>query len=820
MNLAQDFRYALRSLGGARTFTAVAVLSLALGIGANTAIFSLVDAALLRFLPVKNPQELVRLAEKGQENGAFTNPIWEAVRDRQKMLAAALAFGNTRFNLAQGGEARHIEGQWVSGSYFRTLGVEPAAGRLPDERDDTRGCVSTVVLSYGFWQKQYGGDPGAVGRTLSLDAKPFEIIGVAQRGFTGIQVGSTVDVFAPLCTEKVVRGENSSLDQRSNWWLTIVGRKRPEMPLAQLDAALEVLSPSVNEATLPENQRGTQWQQQYLDRRLRAFPAANGTSWSRSQMQQPLYVLLGLTGIVLLIACANIANLMLARGTTRQREIAIRLALGASRVVLIRQLLIESLVIATGGALLGLLFARWAGGLLVRFMSTQRNRVFFDLELDLRILCFTAAVAVATAILFGLAPALRATAVAPNETLKEQGRAVAGGRRLRLGRLLVAAQIALGILLVAGAGLLLRTFWNLLREETGFDRSNVLLMSTDIRNAGVSKEEREEFYSRLLERLRGLPGVRSASRSEVTPISGSSWQYAIQVDGYEPKSRQDASVFVNLISSRYFETMGTPLLAGRDFADADRAGSPAVCLINEALARKFFPGRNPIGSIVRTGWPKQDKPYEVIGVVKDAKYRTLRAAVPPTFYPNVTQEDRKALYASFQMRTAGLTGAVTAAARGAVAELSKDAVIEFRVFETQVNESLQQERLLAALSGFFGFLALLLAAVGIYGVMAYRVQQRRHEIGIRIALGARRGSVLGLVMREAGVLVVAGMVLGGGALLYLTRFLKTLLFGLPPNDFPTLLASGAVLAAAALVAAFLPARRAASIDPMRVLREE
>jgi predicted permease len=819
MSLSQNIRYALRSLAGAPTFSAVAVLSLALGIGANTAIFSLVDAALLRFLPVKRPQELVRLVEKGQENGSWTNPIWEALRDRQTVFADVLAFGTTRFNLAQGGEARHVQAQWVSGSYFRTLGVDPAAGRLPDERDDARGCGSTAVLGYGFWQKHYGGDRGAIGKTLVLDAKPFEVIGVAQRGFTGIQVGSTVDIFAPLCTEKVVRGEISSLDQRSSWWLTIVGRKKPEMPLEQLNAGLEVVSQAVFEATLPDNQ-GDRGRQQYLARRLRALPSANGTSWSRSQMQQPLYVLLGLTGIVLLIACANIANLMLARGTGRKREIAIRLALGASRPVLIRQLLIESLLIAGAGALVGLLFARWASGLLIRFMSTQRNQLFFDLALDWRVLGFTAAVALTTAILFGLAPAFRATAVAPNETLKEHGRATGGQGRLAVGRLLVAGQIALSILLVAGAGLLLRTFWNLLHEEAGFDRSNVLLMSTDIRNSGISKEQREEFYTRLLERLRGLPAVRSASRSEVTPISGSSWQYSIQVEGYEPKGQGDAGVFVNPISSAYFATMGTPLVAGRDFNDNDRPGAPKVCLINETLARKFFAGKNPIGLVIRTGWPKQDKPYEVIGVVKDAKYRTLRGSVPPTFYPSVFQEDRKALYANFQMRTAGSPAGLTAAAREAVAEVSKDAVIEFRVFESQVNESLQQEEMLAALSAFFGFLALLLAGVGIYGVMAYRVNQRRHEIGIRIALGAQRGRVLGMVMREAGVLVAGGMVVGAAGVLYLTRFLEKLLYGLKPNDPTTLLSAGGVLGGVALLAAYLPARRAASIDPMNVLREE
>ena len=818
MSLARDIRYALRQLRAAPTFTAVAVLSLALGIGANTAIFSLVDAVLLRSLPVERPEELVRIAHKeNPDNDSFTNPIWEALRDRQQIFAGVLAFGGARFNLAQGGEAQRIRGYFVSGSYFRALGVAPAAGRLPGVEEDRRGCAPTVVLSYAFWQKHYGGDPAAIGGRLTLDSKPFEVAGVAQRGFTGIQVGEEADVFVPLCAEKIVRGENSALDQRSYWWLTLVGRKKPEMPLPQLNAGLEVLSQAVFEATVPENQRDGG--RQYLSRRLAATPEARAATWLKSQLEQPLYILMGLTGIVLMIACANVANLMLARATARRRELAIRLALGGSRGLLVRQLLVESLIVASAGALLGLLFARWANRALVQLMSTQRQPLFLDLALDLRVLGFTAAVAAATALVFGLAPAFRATAVAPIETLKEQGRSVSSGR-LGPGRLLVAAQIALSLLLVAGGGLLLRTFRNLIREETGFDRSNVLLLSLDIRGAEVAKEQREDFYAQLLERLRGLPGVRSASRSEVTPISGSTWQFPISVDGYEPTGPRDSSVHANPVSSGYFATLGTPLVAGRDFNDGDRPGAPRVCVINETLARKFFAGKNPIGRVIRSGFPKLDKVSEVVGVVKDAKYRNLRDAVPPTFYMNIVQEDRKGLNATFLLRTAVPPAAATAACREAVAALSKDAVIEFRIFDSQVNESLQREKTLALLSGFFGGLALLLAGVGIYGVMAYRVNQRRHEIGIRMALGAEPARVLAAVLWEAGVLVLGGLVAGAAALLYLTRFLEKLLYGLKPNDPATLLGAAGVLCAAAVAAAYLPARRAAAIDPMRVLREE
>jgi putative ABC transport system permease protein len=816
VTFVRDIRYALRQLRAAPTFTAVAVLSLALGIGANTAIFSLVDAVLLRFLPVERPEELVRIAHKDNpDNDSFTNPIWEALRDRQRIFAGVLAFGGTRFNLAQAGEAQRIRGHFVSGSYFRALGVGAAAGRLPGVENDRRGCAPTVVLGHAFWRKHYGGDPGAIGGRLMLDGKPFEVVGVAQRGFTGIQVGEEAEVFVPLCAEKIVRGENSSLDQRSYWWLTFVGRKKPDMPLAQLNAGLEVLSQAVFEATLPENQRDGG--RQYLSRRLAATPEDRAATWLKSQLAQPLYILMGLTGIVLMIACANVANLMVARATARRRELAIRLALGGSRRRLIGQLLVEALVIAGAGALLGLLFAQWASRLLVRFMSTQRQPLFLDLAPDLRVLGFTAAVAVATALLFGLAPAFRATAVAPIETLKEQGRAISPGRP---GRILIAAQIALSLLLVAGGGLLLRTFRNLVHQETGFDRTNVMLLSLDIRNSEIAPEQREQFYARLLERLRGLPGVRSASRSEVTPISGSTWQFPIEVDGYEPTGPRDASVHANPISSGYFATLGTPLVAGRDFNDADRPGSPRVCVINETLARKFFAGRNPIGREIRSGFPKLDKVSEVVGVVKDTKYRNLRDPVPPTFYMNIVQEDRKALNANFQLRIAVPLAAATAACREAIAALSKDAVIEFRIFESQVNESLQRERMLALLSGFFGALALLLAGVGIYGVMAYRVSQRRHEIGIRMALGADPARVLAAVLGEAGLLVAAGLAAGGAGVLCLTRFLEKLLFGVKPNDPATLLGAAAVLCAAALAAAYLPARRAAAIDPMKVLREE
>jgi predicted permease len=823
--MLDDLRYALRVLKTSPAFAAVAILSLALGIGANTAIFALIDTVLLKTLPVEKPEQLMLLrSDRKEANATYTtNPMWEALRDRQTFFDGVFAYSSQRFNIANGGEAQYIRGLWASGDFFRTLGIRPAAGRLFTIDDDKRGCAGIAVLHYDYWQSRFGGDRAAVGKTMAIEGKQYEIIGVTQPGFFGVEVGSKFDVAVPICTEPLVRGENSSLDRRSNWWLEIMGRPKPGLTAAQVNAGLETISPAVMEASLPNHWRPNM-QDGFKKRVWAAAPAAQGSSAVRNQMRNPLLVLIVVTGLVLLIACANLANLLLARATARQREIAIRQALGASRGRLVRLLLTESLLLSGLGAIAGLIMARFSSALLVGWMSTSRNRLELDLPLDWRILAFTAGVAVLTAVLFGLAPAFRATGLAPNSALKETGRSHTARRgRFALGRMLVAFQIALSLLLVAGAGLFLRTFVNLITQDPGFRTESVLIAETDLSKSGLPQDQRLAVFHDLLESVRQVPGVVAAAQSDITPISGSAWNMEATTPATKDLPERQRVIYWNAVSPNYFTTLGTPLLAGRDFTDADRKGAPRVTIINETAAKKFFPGENPIGKVLTWGSFGPDNkptPFEVIGLVKDAKYRNLREATLPTGYSPLVQEERTGQFSNFSIRTRGPAAQLIAPVRDAIGAKRKDASIEFKIFETQVAESLMRERLLASLSGFFGALALLLASVGLYGVMSYLVNQRRNEIGIRMALGAQRGNVLWLILKEAGVLIVAGLTIGLASALLTMRYLESQLFGLKPNDAVTLTAAIAILFAVGALAAFLPARRAAALDPMTTLREE
>jgi putative ABC transport system permease protein len=819
-SIVDDLRYAVRALAHSPGFALVAILSLALGIGANTAIFTLVNAVMLRSLPVTNPDELVQIT-MAKDGGTFTNPIWEQLRDRQTVLAGALAYSSfTRFNLAAGGEVQMATGNLVSGDYFHVLGVRPSVGRLLSIADDQRGCAPIAVLSYAFWQMAYGGDPNVVGKMIPLDSHPFRIVGVAQEGFTGLDVGRATQVFAPLCADLVLHGPGSGLDRRGNWWLYVLGRPKPGVTTAQVRAGLGVLAPTIFEATTPPNWRPNE-QRDYRSRTFDITPAATGLSSVRNQYRLALMTLMVIVGLVLLIACANVANLLLARAAARQRELAIRVALGAARSRVIRQLLTESLLLSLSAAAVGLVFARWGSRLLVAFLSPAGRPIFLDLGLDTRVLGFSTVVAVLTGLAFGMAPAWRAARLHPSTALKANARGVIEGRhRFSLGTALLVAQVAISLTLLVGAGLLLGTFRRLETVDAGFRADDVLLVSMS-RSTLRGGAPLSNQFTEALTRAQAIPGVTSASLSTLTPLGNSSWNEDMLIDGFTPTSEDDGIAFFNSVSPGYFRTLETPLLAGRDFNTDDRSGAPQVAIVNETLARHFYRTTNVIGRIFRyQAGTTIHGPFQIVGVVKDAKYQTLREETLPTAFVPVAQDSSLGSTMNLELRVSGAAMSVAPRMKALLHDIDPAISLSLTPFATQVDNSLTRERLLATLSAFFGGLALLLATMGLYGVMSYRVARRRNEIGIRMALGAGERRVARMVLGEVTAVVCVGLALGVALAGALTRLLGAFLFGVGATDRATFAGSMALLAIVALLAAYLPARRASRVDPMAALRDD
>lgn len=825
--LFQDIRYGLRILGRTPVISCVAILSLALGIGANTAIFSLIDTVMLRMLPVEKPEELVQVrrfnsAQGSEGNPSFTNPLWEQVRDHQDVFSGVFAWGGDRFDLAQGGAVQNANGIFASGDYFTALGVRPVAGRLLSQTDDTRGCPAVAVLSYGFWQDHFGASPSAIGGTISLNNHRFQIIGVSSQGFYGVEVGSKFDVAIPICTADIFDGKVSRLDQRSWWWLKVMGRVKPGISHSQLKARLEVLSPPIFAGALPKNwdEKG---QARFLKLTLVTTPAATGISWVRRQFEQPLNILMGVVGLVLLIACANIASLMLARATARHKEIAVRKALGASRSRLIRQLLTECVLLSTAGAVLGVIFARWGSALLVRYISTKSDSIFLDLTFDWRVLSFTAAVALLTGLLFGVLPAFRSTRVSLTSAMKGSQMAdTESHAKFHPGKWIVATQVALSLVLLVASGLFLRSLVKLVTMDIGFDRNNVLIVRADLHTAKIEPEQQPAMFEDIETRLRALPGVMSAGRSLITPVSNRIWNNALQVDTPNPPTGEAAIAFFNFISPGYFETVRTPLLAGRNFNDSDTATSAQVAIVSQTIARRFFSNANPVGKFFRVQ-PEPGKtaaPIQIVGLVKDSKYESLREDNSATAYFPITQVPEHAEEQTFELRTETRPSVLIPAVQEAVEGVSKTIPLDFSTLAQQVDDSLVQERLLATLSTFFGGLALLLAMIGLYGALSYLVVQRQREFGIRMALGAPRNSILGLVMRDVVIVLAGGLTVGACISLAAVGLLQKMLFGLAARDAVTLLASIGVLSAVAFFAGYVPARRAMRTDPMVALRYE
>jgi putative ABC transport system permease protein len=825
--MCQDLRYGARLLRLNPGFAAVAILSLALGVGANTAIFQLVDALRIRALPVPHPEELVevRIGDNDSRDGSFngrrsnlTNPLWERLRDRQQAFSSAFAWGSQDFDLSSGGERRPAEGLWVSGDFFNTLEVHAVLGRVLTPADDRRGCAAPpAVISYGFWQREYGGSPAALGRALTLDGHPYDIVGVTPPGFFGVEVGRTYDVAIPLCAEPYTRSAHSWLDRKDGWFLAAIGRLKPGWSIERATAHLEVLSAPMFKETLPVYR--PEDEKAYLSFTLKAVSAGTGVSDLRSTYESPLWLLLATTGLVLLIACANLANLMLARATAREREIAVRLALGASRIRIVRQLLAESVLIVVAGAGVGALLAQWLSRALVAFLTTESDRVFVDVARDWRVFGFISVLAAATCVIFGLLPAIRATATAPGAAMKAGSRGSTDTReRFGLRRALVVAQVALSLVLVVGALLFARSLRNLVTLEAGFKSENLLIATLNFQRTGIAEARLGSAFDQLVDRLRHEPGVEEAARARNVPLSGSFSNRTLVIDGTKRKE----NVNFSWISDRYFRTMRSTLLAGRDFDQRDTPAAQRTAIVTESFARVFFSGHNPVGRTFQIDEaPGRPQPvYEIVGFAQDSKYGDLRDPFEPLVYVPAGQGDPQTIAFRLVVRSRLPLSSVTSAITSLAREANPAIVVNFRTMQSQIEDSLLRERLMALLSGFFGGLAALIAMIGLYGVMSYSVARRRNEIGIRLALGADRRDVVRMVMGEAGRLVASGLVAGTLAALTAARSARALLFGLEPHDPATLVAAAVSLSVIAAIASYVPARRASRLEPTEALREE
>jgi putative ABC transport system permease protein len=825
--LRQDLRFAFRMLRKNPGFTAVAVLTLALGIGANTAIFTLMDAVLLRRLPVEQPEQLIELMTvygggaaylDGKSFNSFSYPALQHLRQHNRSLSGLIASSNGRFYcVVDGAPPERVAGQYVTGDFFSVLGVSSVAGRTITPDDDRFGAPNPVaVISDGYWARRFGRSPAVLGKSILVEKVPLTIVGVIPEKFFGTQIGRRVDLWAPLSTEPLMR-QPSWTASAGPKWLQLVGRLKPEVSLEQARADLETqFRLAVVEAELalnltPEVRQGA------LNLKLKVEPAGNGLSDLRRQFSKPLAVLMIIVGLVLLIACANLANLLLARAAVRQREIAVRLALGAGRARLIRQLLTESLLLALIGAAAGLLLADAGTQYLLKLLASGRSPVLLDVQPDARLFVFTGSLSVLTVLLFGLAPALRASKTDLIPVLKEGGRgAEAGGSRQRLSRGLIVIQIALSLVLLVGAGLFLRTLRNLHSIDLGFERENVLLVKLDPSHSGYTPEKMRGLLMGVLERLQAIPGVRSASLSWNPPIAGGGSSRTVSVEGRAPGPEADREIYVNWTAPRYFETLGVPLIAGRDFGPRDTQGAPRVVLINQTMARLFFGGANPVGQRIRV---EDNDIREVVGVVGDSHYLEIREKIAPTLYLNTFQEQRPG--SEFAIRTSGDPIATIPAVRREIEnQVAGVAIGSIRTLAGQADAWLLQERLVALLSSCFGGLALFIAAVGLYGVLSYSVARRTQEIGIRMALGAQRFDVMAMILKGILRLVCLGLVIGIPLSLILGRFVADLLYGITPADPLTIAVGALVLTIVALLAGYLPARRASQVDPMEALRHE
>ena len=866
-HLLRDLRYALRGLLRSPLFTVVAVVSIALGIGANTAIFTLVDQVLLRQLPVREPEELVLLTQRGPHHGnnrggnTTSFPMYEDFREafvdhalspslpRVSLPYDALAAGKSLFsgmfaryamslNVGYGGQTERVPGELVSGTYFPVLGVGAAIGRVITPEDDRiRGGHPVAVLSYEYWRTRFSGDASVIGKTIVVNNHALTIIGVSQAGFDGVDIGYAPGVRVPMMMKAQMTPQWDDLDNRRSRWANVFGRMKqgttPEIAKAALQPyfknirSMEVQEPAFR--TTSSTQR-----EQFLTGTIDLLPAAQGRSPLRLRLQQPLWLLMGTVVGVLLIACANVASLLIARAASRQKEFAVRLALGAGRRRIVSQLLAESLLLATVGGVLGLGVARWTSSFLLGFIPTGETPHVISGSLDWRILAFNFALALATGTLFGLAPALRSTRPSLAPTLKDQvGTVVGGGSGVRFRKTLVVGQVMLSVLLLIGAGLFIRSLRNLHLTDLGMRADNLLAFSIDPSIGGYSAQRTQQFYQQMLDRMQIQPGVSGVAFASMGVLEGSEWDSTITVDGYEAKPGENMNPYCNAVSPGYFKTMGVPFLLGRDFdqrdavviqppdPDAPGASTFRVAIVNESFAKHYYGSASPIGRRIGFGGdPGTPTPIEIIGVVKDAKYTGVRDDIPQTVYFAYQQMD-DAGSAVVYVRTGQDPGAAFGAVRRTVQEMdSTIPIYNLRTLARQIERSLLTERIVATLSTAFGALATLLAVIGLYGLMAYTVARRTREVGLRMALGAVSGDVVWLIMREVMVLVGVGVALGLAAAWGVSRLIGNQLYGVSPNDPMTMVAAACGLTIVALMAGYIPAFRAARVNPVTALRYE
>lgn len=826
--LGNDLRYAIRMLRLNPGFAAVAILSLALGIGANTAIFELLDAVILRTLPVQSPQRLADIREihggrigntvARQKNFSFA--LWQQIRQQQKGFSGIAAWSTEGFDLGQGGEAHYIQGMWVSGSFFRTLGIQPVLGRLLAESDDYRGCgIRAVVISHAFWQRAFAGGAAAVGSKLSLDGHPFEVIGVTPASFYGLEIGRNFDVAVPLCSESAIHTEGSYTESSTTWWLDVIARLNDGWNFERANAQLSSIASGIFATTLPPEYDAAA-RKDYLRFGLKAEPAATGVSELRAQYADPLRVLLAISALILLLACTNLANLMLARAGARQREIALRLALGASRHRLIRQLLTENIFLALVGATVGLGLAQVIGMVLVAFIGNSENPVFLPLYPDMRVLLFTLGIALLTCLFFGLAPAIRAGRIDPGMVMKMNSRGITGGRqRFLLRRGLIVSQVALSFVLLVAALMFVQTFRNLVTLNPGFQRDGVLVADFDFSALHIADQNRADYKRELLRNVRNVPGVISAAELAIIPLNGDGWNDFIDIPD---RGISRKLVYFNAVSSGYFQTLRIPLLAGRDFTDSDTTTSSPVAIVNERFARTCLGTTDPIGKTfrVRQDGGKPDRIYQIVGLAGDTRYRDIHDEPTPIIFVSPYQRADVGTDSTLVVRSSETPASLILSLIDVAAKNSPEIVLNCSILRTSILERLTRERLMATLSGVYGALATVLAMVGIYGIISYMVIRRSSEMGLRIALGAQRTKVVGIVLREATGLVSGGLVAGVGVVVACSRTVRTLLYGINPVDPMTLIVAAGGLLTVALAASLLPAIRAASVDPMQALREE
>jgi predicted permease len=824
-----DARLALRGLAKQPGFSAVVVLTIALGIGANAAIFSLMDQVLLRPLPVAEPGRLVVFDAPGTFSGhtssnssltPLSHPMFEGIRDRAPELSGVCAHRATDIHLAVGDRSEAALADLVSGEFFVVLGVRPGLGRLLTPEDDRAAAAPAVVISDRLFRGRFGGDPRVVGQTVHVNSHPMTVVGVAPPGFDGVEVGTAVDVFVPLARQPEVMPIGAGV--LGNWrsrWLNVMARLAPGATRASAESAVNVVyAQLLQEDASHVAKQSERARSEFLQKRVTLLPGARGTSGLRDETRTPLLVLMGMVGLVLLIACANVANLLLARGSARQKELAVRLALGASRARLVRQLVAESLVLSAAGGLLGLAVSVWTGRAMIAALPFGEAARTLSAEPDWRVAVFALALSTLTGLAFGLLPALSATRLAVASTLKDEGGAVAGGsRHFQFRRALVVAQMALSLLLLVGAGLFSRSLANLRTHDPGFRADRLVTFGVDPSLSGYAPERRLEVLDRLRAALLAEPGVRSATLADTPLMTNSDNASSIVVEGYQAREDEDLGPNFNRVGPEFFTTMGLPLVRGRDLTDADRKGAPKVAVVNETFARYFFGTGDPLG---RRFGRTRDKAVdvEIVGVVKDSQSLSPRETPPRFMYFAAAQQDALGAVA-FYVRTAGdpaaLSARVPELVRGVDPALP---VTELRTMEAQIQESLAVDRLAAALSAAFGVLATLLAGLGLYGVLAHAVALRTREIGIRMALGALRGDVVRMVLRDVAALSGAGVACGLPAGYLLGRLIESQLFGISARDPLAFGVATAALVSAALLAGYLPARRATRVDPLVALR--